>query len=86
MYFPDSFAGLTALSGRVRRFVLRWRTRDRAVAPQTAGTLTEPGSTDPLGSGRLNWPSRWFARGWGGGQGRERRVRRLSACVQAFLW
>jgi hypothetical protein len=26
MCFPDSFAGLTALSERVRRFVLRWRT------------------------------------------------------------
>ena len=26
MYFPDSFAGLAALSERVRRFVLRWRT------------------------------------------------------------
>ena len=26
MYFPDSFAGLTALSELVRRFVLRWRT------------------------------------------------------------
>jgi hypothetical protein len=26
MYFPDSFAGLTALSERVHRFVLRWRT------------------------------------------------------------
>jgi hypothetical protein len=26
MYFPDSFAGLTALSERVYQFALRWRT------------------------------------------------------------
>ena len=40
MYFPDSFAGLTALRARapIRIAVAH---RDRAVAPQTAGTLTE---------------------------------------------
>ena len=29
MYFPDNFAGLTALSERVHQFVLRWRTAIR---------------------------------------------------------
>jgi hypothetical protein len=33
MYFPDDFAGLTALSERAHRFVLRWAHRHRAKRP-----------------------------------------------------
>lgn len=36
MYFPDEFAGPTALSERVHRFVLRWAHRHRAKRPGSA--------------------------------------------------
>ena len=48
MYFPDNFAGLTALSERVHRFVLQWAHRQRTkrrrfVKPQAVGLTRSVG-------------------------------------------
>ena len=45
MYFPDDFAGLTALSERVHRFVLRWAHRHRAKPRRPTEHLPRPRRT-----------------------------------------
>ena len=50
MFFPDNFTGLTALSERVHRFVLRWAHRHRVKAVDRRNTCRDPAA--PVGSQR----------------------------------